>query len=113
MNIAHPVRIRYCQCRGGVQVVVYPVPGRYRQYLSGTQRRGVAQLGSAPRSGRGGRRFKSDRPDQTECPWKERLATISTALSYSDPMRTARILLLKVNSPWALVLGSVKFQLDA
>ena len=27
-------------------------------------RRAVAQLGSAPRSGRGGRRFKSSQPDQ-------------------------------------------------
>ena len=29
-------------------------------------KRGVAQLGSAPRSGRGGRRFKSAHPDQSK-----------------------------------------------
>ena len=30
---------------------------------NGLWRRGVAQFGSAPRSGRGGQRFKSSRPD--------------------------------------------------
>jgi hypothetical protein len=35
--------------------------------------RGVAQPGSAPRSGRGSRRFKSSRPDHTTLANTERL----------------------------------------
>jgi hypothetical protein len=37
--------------------------------------RGVAQPGSAPRSGRGSRRFKSSRPDQTSPVSIERLSS--------------------------------------
>ena len=35
------------------------------------QKRGVAQLASAPRSGRGGRKFESSHPDKQPKIWKQ------------------------------------------
>ncbi len=43
----------------------YPVNLLTREIQQKECCRGVAQTGSAPRSGRGGRRFKSSRPDQS------------------------------------------------
>ena len=55
-------RCMFVQARGKVRVgalMMHGVPG----YEDGDGRRGVAQLGSAPASGAGGRWFKSSRPD--------------------------------------------------
>ena len=50
---------------------MWPEGGGLPQYLS--MRRGVAQSGSAPQWGCGGRRFKSSHPDQTHTNPRARL----------------------------------------